>query len=60
LGPNANSNEFKQVQIFSNFDRPTNDLFELEKIKIKYGCEVFEERNNFLHMNFFTSEVDSE
>jgi hypothetical protein len=28
------------------------DLFKLKIFEIKYGCEGFEERNNFLHMNF--------
>jgi hypothetical protein len=26
----------------------------------KYGCEVFEERKNFLHRNFFRFEMDLE
>jgi hypothetical protein len=29
----------------------------LEKFEIKYGCEVFEEGNNFLHRNFFRFEI---
>jgi hypothetical protein len=29
----------------------------LEKIKIKYGIEGLEERNDFLHRNFFRLEV---
>jgi hypothetical protein len=29
----------------------------LEKIKIKYGIEGLEERNDFLHRNFFRFEV---
>jgi hypothetical protein len=32
----------------------------LIKIKIKYGPEGFEERNNFLHRNFFRFGVDFE
>jgi hypothetical protein len=31
-----------------------------QKNKINYGCEGFEERNNFLHRNFFKFEVDFE
>jgi hypothetical protein len=27
------------------------------KISIKYDCEGFEERNNFLHRNFFRFEM---
>jgi hypothetical protein len=43
-----------QIQIVSNFDRSKNGLPELKK----YGCEVFEEGNNFLHHNFFRFEMD--
>jgi hypothetical protein len=32
----------------------------LEKFKIKYGIEGFEERNNFLQRNFFIFEFDFE
>jgi hypothetical protein len=44
-------------QINSNLIRSKNDLPELEKIEIKYGCEWFEERNHFLHSNFFRFEM---
>jgi hypothetical protein len=30
----------------------------LEKFEIKYGFEGFDERNNFLHMNFSRFELD--
>jgi hypothetical protein len=30
------------------------------KNETKYGCECFEERNNFLHRNFFRSEMNFE
>jgi hypothetical protein len=33
---------------------------EIENFDIKYGCEVFSERNNFLHRNFFRFEMDFE
>jgi hypothetical protein len=33
---------------------------EIENFDIKYGCEVFSERNNFLHRNFFRFEIDFE
>jgi hypothetical protein len=46
------------IQIFLNFDRAKNDLSELKKFEIKYGCEEFEERNNFLHRNFFIFLMD--
>jgi hypothetical protein len=36
------------------------DLPKLEKFEIKYGCEGFEERNHFLHQNFFRFELDFE
>jgi hypothetical protein len=32
----------------------------LEKFKIKYGYEGFEDRNNFLHRNFSRFEMDFE
>jgi hypothetical protein len=34
------------------------DLPKLKKIEIKYGFEGFEERNNFLHRNFFIFKMD--
>jgi hypothetical protein len=51
----TNSN---QIQILSNFDRSKKDLPWLKKIEVKYGCEGFEERNNFLHRNFSRLEMD--
>jgi hypothetical protein len=41
------------IQILSSFYRSKNDFPELKKIQTKYGNEGFEERNNFLHRNFF-------
>jgi hypothetical protein len=32
----------------------------VENFEIKYGFEGFEERNNFLHRNFFRFKVDFE
>jgi hypothetical protein len=32
----------------------------VENFEIKYGFEGFNERNNFLHRNFFRFEVDFE
>jgi hypothetical protein len=49
----TNSNS---IQFVSNFDRPKKDLPELKKIETKYGCEGFEQKNNFLHRSFFRSE----
>jgi hypothetical protein len=34
------------------------DILELEIFEIKYSWEGFEERNNFLHRNFFKFELD--
>jgi hypothetical protein len=51
----TNSN---QIQILSNFNRSKKDLPWLKKIEVKYGCEGFEERNNFLHRNFSRLEMD--
>jgi hypothetical protein len=36
------------------------DLPGVKKFEIKYGCEGLEERNNFLHRNFFIFEVGFE
>jgi hypothetical protein len=38
------------IQILSNFDRSKKNLPELKKFEIKYGCEGFEERKNFLQI----------
>jgi hypothetical protein len=35
-------------------------LLLLEKFQIKYGMEGFEERDNFLHRNFFGFELNFE
>jgi hypothetical protein len=35
-------------------------LPQLKKFRIKYGFEGYEERNNFLHRNFFIFEIDFE
>jgi hypothetical protein len=35
-----------------------DELLVLEKIQIKYEFDGFEERNNFLHINFFRFEVN--
>jgi hypothetical protein len=51
----SNSNS---IQIIPNFDRSKKDLPELEKFEIKYGCEGFEEGNNFLHRNFFRFDMN--
>jgi hypothetical protein len=48
------------IQICSNFDRSKKEFPELEQFEIKYGCEGFEERNNFLHSNFYRFEMDVE
>jgi hypothetical protein len=36
------------------------DLLELENFEIKYGCDGFEERKNFLHRKFSRFEMDFE
>jgi hypothetical protein len=45
------------IQILSNFDSSKKDPPELEKFEIKYVCEGFKERNNFLHRNVFRFET---
>jgi hypothetical protein len=54
---NKSSNRLK---LYSNFDCFKKDIPEIQKFEIKYGCEGFEERNNFLHRNFFRFEIDFE
>jgi 4-amino-4-deoxy-L-arabinose transferase-like glycosyltransferase len=50
--------------INSNFQTNSNlqwfktHLLLLKNFQIKYGFERFEERNNFLHRNFFRFEMD--
>jgi hypothetical protein len=41
----------------SNFGRSKKDLPQLGNFEIKYGFEGFDERNNFLHRNFFIFEM---
>jgi hypothetical protein len=48
-----NSNGFELIRL-------NNGLPVLEQSQIKYGIEGFEERNNFLHRNFFRFEVNFE
>jgi hypothetical protein len=48
------------IQIHSHFDRSKKDIFELENFELKYSCEGFEERNNFLYKNFFRFEMGFE
>jgi hypothetical protein len=44
----------------SNLTLSKTGLTGLRKFQIKYGCEVFETRSNFLHRNFFRFQVDFE
>jgi hypothetical protein len=44
------SKDFKSIQ---NLIQPKTDIPKLQKFKIKYGCQDFGERNNFIHRNFF-------
>jgi hypothetical protein len=53
----SNSN-FKRIQIHSNFDYSKKDLPIIENFDLKYGCEVFEERNHFFHWNFSRFAMD--
>jgi hypothetical protein len=47
-------------QTHPNFILSKHDFLGIKKFKIKYGCEGFEERNNFLHHNFFRFKMDFE
>jgi hypothetical protein len=61
---------FTQIQMDSNMIQMISNLFKLyliktghsrcQKIEIKYDFEGFEERNNFLHRDFFRFELDFE
>jgi hypothetical protein len=46
-------NDFKPFQINSKLFRSKQDIPELKIFELKYGCEGLEERNNFLHRNFY-------
>jgi hypothetical protein len=47
-------------QTHQNFIQSKHDLPRIKKFEIKYGFEGFEERNNFIHMNFSIIEMDFE
>jgi hypothetical protein len=53
-------NDFQPFQINSKLFRSNQDLPELKKYELKYDCEGFDERNNFLHRKFFRFEMYSE
>jgi hypothetical protein len=50
--------DLNYIQIRSNFDYSKNYLSVLEKFEIKYGCELFEERDHFFHWNFSRFAMD--
>jgi hypothetical protein len=57
-GPGPDLNQFKQFQTHSNLIRFKQDLPGLKKkIKIKYGFEGFDIRNNFTYRNFLKSKM---
>jgi hypothetical protein len=56
----SNSNHFKTDSNHSKFECSKKNFPELKKIKIKYDCEDFEERNNFFHRNFSRFETNFE
>jgi hypothetical protein len=47
-----------QIKSLQSFTDSKMHLPELKQFEIKYGCEVFEERNNFIHRSFFKLEMD--
>jgi hypothetical protein len=58
---NSNSNRFQiKFKSFQTLANPKRTFLSSKKIEIKYGCEIFEERNNFLHRNFFRFKTDFE
>jgi hypothetical protein len=58
VGPVAIQIKFKIIQIRSNLVRIKTSLTELKNFEIKYGCEVFDKRNNFT--NFLRFRMDFE
>jgi hypothetical protein len=48
-----NSNRLKFILNNFKIDSIQKNLPKLEKFQIKYGSKGFEERNNFIHRNFF-------
>jgi hypothetical protein len=55
---NLNQTNSNGIQFLPNFDQSKKNLFERKFFEIKYGCEGFEERNNFPHRNFFIFEME--
>jgi hypothetical protein len=64
VGPVEEEFSFKKMNLTfkrkPNVFCPKGGVLELEYFKIKYGFEGFEERNNFLHKNFFKFKVNFE
>jgi hypothetical protein len=52
-----NSNTLKFISNNFKFDSIQKGLPGLKNFEIKYGDEGFNERNNFLHRNFFRFEM---
>jgi hypothetical protein len=59
-GPLRKFNYVKIFQICSNLNQLKTGLLELNFFKIKYGCEGFYVRNNFLYSNFSRFGLDFE
>jgi hypothetical protein len=59
-GIQNDSNYFKRFQNHSSFIRSKKDLPDLKKFEIKYGFEVFDEKNNFTYRNVSRFELDFE
>jgi hypothetical protein len=55
----VHSNEFKFNPV-QNFVQSKLDLPGLENFDIKFGCEVFDERDNFPYRNFSRFEIEFE
>jgi hypothetical protein len=53
-------NKFEFESNRSNFIWYNHDFPVLRKILIKYGCEGFAERNDFLYRNFFIFKLEFE
>jgi hypothetical protein len=50
--------DFKLIQTHWNFIWSKQDLSKLKIFEMKYGCEWFVKRNNFLHSNLSRFEMD--
>jgi hypothetical protein len=60
VGPAAIQIKLEIIQIYFNLVRIKISLSELKNFEIKYGCELFDKRNNFPYNNLLRFRMDFE